>query len=66
MDFLKKIIFFRSKSRHRSSSDNSGGDESNTLAIFNLYYRTDEDELRRIFERYGKIEVKLRWLTDEP
>jgi len=47
----------RSKSRQRSSSDRShSGEESNTLAIFNLYYRTDEDELRRIFERYGKIE----------
>ena len=53
-----KIQLKRSKSRQRSSSDRShSGEESNTLAIFNLYYRTDEDELRRIFERYGKIEV---------
>ena len=36
----------------------SRNEESNTLAIFNLYYKTDQDELRRIFERYGKIEVK--------
>ena len=35
----------------------SRNEESNTLAIFNLYYKTDQDELRRIFERYGKIEV---------
>ena len=37
----------------------SRNEESNTLAIFNLYYKTDQDELRRIFERYGKIEVKF-------
>ena len=32
-------------------------EESTTVAIFNLYYKTDEEELRRIFERYGKIDV---------
>ena len=62
------IFSNRSKSRHRSSSDSGGGgsgsgEESHTLAIFNLYYRTDEDELRRIFERYGKIEVNNFFLT---
>ena len=41
-------------------SQNSRNEESNTLAIFNLYYKTDQDELRRIFERYGKIEVSFR------
>ena len=46
----------RSRSR-RSRSFDSRGEESHTLAVFNLYYRTDEDELRRIFERYGRIEV---------
>lgn len=40
-------------------SQNSRNEESNTLAIFNLYYKTDQDELRRIFERYGKIEVSF-------
>merc|ERR1711914_37080 len=38
------------------SYNESRNEESNTLAIFNLYYKTDQDELRRIFERYGKIE----------
>ena len=58
--FLFENSKYRSKSRNRSSSDRShSGEESNTLAIFNLYYRTDEEELIRIFERYGKIEVSL-------
>jgi transformer-2 protein len=55
----------RSRGRGRDSSrdrrptksyNESRNEESNTLAIFNLYYKTDQDELRRIFERYGKIE----------
>lgn len=29
---------------------------SKTIAIFNLYYKTDQEELMRIFERYGRIE----------
>ena len=31
---------------------------SRCLGVFNLGRRTSEDEFRRIFERYGKIEVK--------
>jgi len=47
----------RSHSRYATKDFNDGrNEESLTLAIFNLYYKTDEDELRRIFGRYGKIE----------
>ena len=35
---------------------------SRCLGVFNLGRRTSEDEFRRIFERYGKIEVKAHYL----
>ena len=41
--------------RRRSRSGSVG--RSKTIAIFNLCARVESDELERIFERYGKIEV---------
>lgn len=51
----------RSRSRDRSrrgsgSRDRSRSPASNTIAIFNLPARTENEELSRIFERYGTIE----------
>ena len=53
--------------RHDDSPRRGGGGgggggynaESRTVAVFNLSDRTEEYEIVRIFERYGKIEVKI-------
>ncbi|CAG5112480.1 Oidioi.mRNA.OKI2018_I69.chr2.g6692.t1.cds [Oikopleura dioica] len=40
---------------HRGRSSRSSSPKTNTVAVFNLSYRSDEREIERIFERYGPI-----------
>merc|ERR1712176_718052 len=42
--------------KQRHFGDRQEPDRSRCLGVFNLGRRTTEDEFRRIFERYGKIE----------
>ena len=45
------------KQRHFGDREDPG--RSRCLGIFNLGRRTTEEEFRRIFERYGRLEVKI-------